>query len=166
MVDLGHWPHELGFADGPKAELFETTGLSKGDEGWRDTLIELAHSRRGEQPDYWVDKLARRLVSLSPCGAVPIITDMRYYNELVWAAGNEFVTVRVDATHLHRMAVLHSRGEDPFFSESKHPSECELDESGFDFRFWNDHDSPFVLPHYAGRVIEMLLGQVIRELAS
>lgn len=162
LVALGLWPVQMGFAEGPKAELWETQGLRKEDPGGRDALVELAHSRRSMDALYWVRRLAQRCESLSPFGAISLITDMRYANELAWAKESGLVTVRLDATRADRMAVLLFRGEDPEFADSMHPSETELDEASFDARFWNNHADPFWLARFAVRVVEMAVGEVER----
>jgi hypothetical protein len=160
LLGHGYWPYELGFAEGPKRELFERTGLTKTDPGGREALIDLAHSRRSDDKDYWVNVLSDRVDSLILFGLVPIITDMRYANELLWAGMSGFLAIRVDATRVDRMVALATRGEDPFFCDSEHPSEVELDEGVFDMRCWNPHSGFLSLERIAADVAETFFGQV------
>lgn len=160
LVGRGLWPFEITFAEGVKRELLERYGMRKEDPGGREKLVEIGHGRRQVEPDYWVHSLADRLAHLNPFGGYPVITDMRYKNEYDWARRAGFLMVRVDATQVDRMAVLGRRGEDPLFSESEHPSECELDEEQFTVRFWNPHGELLELGRWAYRIAELACGEV------
>lgn len=166
LVRAALWPVPVAFADGVKEELMRTKGMKKEDPGGRDALIAIGDGRRATDPDYWVNALAVKCGSLIPFGAVPVITDMRYPNELRWARDAGFLTVRIDATAMDRGYVLYRRGEDPTFSVSETPSEVALDEEVFDVRFWNPHgDNRFALHHYAYHVSGKLQGFVTESAA-
>lgn len=160
LAQHGQWGAEFNFADELKRELWEVHGLRKEDPGGREKLVWLGHGRREEYPDYWVERLARRVTDVLPYGVVPIITDCRYLNELSWARRFGFVTVRIDSTALDRSAVLHARGEDAVFAYSEHASETELDEEWFHLRFWNPHSTVAPLHEAAFYAVELLLGEV------
>lgn len=160
LAERGIWTTQVAFAEGVKRELFELYGLRKEDPGGREKLIEIGDGRRQADPDYWVRAMAERVDSLRPYGVVPLITDMRYLNELEWAETARFVTVRVDATPMDRQVVLASRGEDREFAFSDTPSEVDVDDELFTVRFWNPHGSRLVLFHYACLVADLLDGTV------
>lgn len=165
LWERGIWAVEFGFADALKAEMWELHGLTKEMPGGREMLVQLGHGRRERDPHYWIGRLAARLDSLSPYGIVPVITDMRYANEMKWATWAGLITVRVDATGMDRAVALARRGEDPDFAYSDVPSEVELDDATFDVRFWNAHGSVTVIPHMARVVADLLDGTAERVAA-
>lgn len=157
LAERGGWAVDFAFADALKQELWETHGLTKQDDGGRDLLVALGHSRRQERADYWIDRLAARIAQSLPFGVTPIITDCRYENELEWAKRNGFVTIRIDASATDRALVMHARGESPGFVYSDHASECELDEADYHLRFTNPHSDRFALTRAAYWALDLLL---------
>lgn len=157
LAERGGWAAEINFADALKQELWEVYGLTKQSSNGRSKLIELGQSRREENPEYWIDRLAERIAHAAPYGITPVITDCRYVNELAWAKRNNFVTIRIDASATDRALVMHARGEDPGFVYSEHASECELDEADYHLRFTNPHSDRFALVRAAYWALDLLL---------
>ena len=160
LADRGIWSHRIGFADAVKEDVERIYGLTKADPGGREALVEYSNVARAENPLVWIERLDERLESLSPYGLVPLIADLRYANEKVWAQGRNMLTVRVDATGMDRAVVLTQRGECVELAYTDHVAETELDEAEFAVRFWNPHGSLSVLPHYAKLVVDLLDGTV------
>jgi len=153
----------VSLASAVKADVRRLYGLEKGDPGAREKLVEHGHGMRAVCPDYWIRRLVKQTDSLTPYGLIPLVTDVRYENEMRWARACDFLCVRVDATAMDRGYVLHRRGEDVQFAHSDHPTEVELDDWAFDLRFWNPHgDSGSALAHYAVRVADLVMDQETR----
>lgn len=154
------WAVSVSLADALKQDVKRLYGLEKSDPGGREKLVEYGHGMRQVCPDYWIRRLARHTDSLTPHGVIPLVTDVRYENEMKWAQAADFLSVRVDATAMDRGYVLYRRGEEVEFAHSDHPSETELDEWAFDLRFWNPHgDNGWAMWHYAVRVADLVMEQ-------
>lgn len=117
------------FAETLKVELWERTGLQKDDPGGREELIALGDRLRGEDPDYFVKKLAAVVDRVVQAGWVPVIDDVRRSNELDWCLSRGMVTIRVNAPLETRAIRLQRAGSDPLVAWSEHESECELDDA-------------------------------------
>jgi hypothetical protein len=149
----------VAFADEIAQHVRDNFTVEKSDPGGRELMLRVGMGKREEDPDYWVRATAARCDSLISESVYPIITDMRFSNELEWARRRGFYTVRIDATGMDRGYQLYLRGEEPGFAFAEHPSETELDEEIFDVRFWNPHgDNGQALRLFARRVCDIVTG--------
>jgi len=157
LQEDGIWSAHLAFGDMVKQEVLDQYGLTKADPGGREALVAHGHGMRQVYADYWVDQLDRKYNSLTAYGITPIVTDVRYANEYDWATRSGLVIVRVDVQPMDRMVSLSSRGEKADFAFSEHPSETELDEAVFHYRFWNPHGDSFAAMYHAAVVVADML---------
>lgn len=140
LMGLGYWPTLMAFGDTLKAEVWAKHRVQKSDPGGREALISHGDMRRSANPDYFVKALERKVSALWPYSAVPIITDVRRWNEYEWARQSGFYMVRVEASLEDRVRALLRRGEDLSILSTQHPTESELDRADWDFFAYNRHD--------------------------
>jgi hypothetical protein len=109
------------FADALYRECRELHGMTEKDA---PLLQRIGSERRGENPNYWIDRVFEQIDSVKP--EVAVITDLRYKNE-AWAIKERGgVTIQVSR--------LNEDGS-PFVATDRpadHPSEIDLDGYRFD----------------------------------
>ncbi len=147
----------LAFGDFVKEEAFRLFGVKKGDDGAREVLVRHGHGMRDADPDYWVKQLAVAHESLMAYGVTSVVTDVRYRNEYEWSKAAGLLLVRVDTLPMDRMVCLVKRGEQSDFAFSDHPSEVDLDDAEFDYRFWNPHGDQFGTLYHAAAEVSLRL---------
>jgi hypothetical protein len=156
LMEYGYWPTQMAFGDTLKAEVWQKYRLRKEDEGGRQTLIEHGDMRRDANPDYFVKSLSRKVSALWPYSALPVITDVRRWNEFNWCVGAGFYMVRVEASIRDQVRALRKRGEMiSYISQMSHPTEVELDEAPWDCVVRNRHEQP--LDTWAELVVQRFL---------
>lgn len=153
----------VSFASSLKREVYEATGLVKGDPGAREAMIEHGRMRREENPRYWIDRCMEELTDSLRAGFTPVIDDLRFLNEYDFLNEWGSFIVRVDAPLTDRIQRFRSRGQDDAICTSGDRSECELDGADFQLRVFNrQHSSTarivdtIIRESLGGRVLEAL----------
>lgn len=84
-------------------------------------------------PNIWVEHVHRRIKILNRLSIIPIITDLRFKNELYWLKENDFKILRINKLK-------------NITENNSHPTDCELDDmkpGEFDFVIDNNFDNTF-----------------------
>lgn len=118
----------ISFADALKEEVAQKEGITLDDLNrhkatWRRVLQHWGSLRRGENPNYWIERWRERRAQVD--GPV-VVADMRHFNEAGFAWARGAFLVRVTVPEEVRVARLLERdgGYDPNWAQ--HESEIDI----------------------------------------
>lgn len=112
----------VAFADAIKEYCTNIFGESN-----RNLNIAFGMAMRKIKEDVWIQLVSNDVSDLIRCGAIPVITDVRFPNEYDWCKENGFMLVRVNCFDDIRIQRIRKRGDEMSIHRLLDDTETMLD---------------------------------------